>query len=235
MDEKEKKVDTAETTDKAAAGGEKKKSGKGKIIAVVILTLLLAGGTWVGIHFVSQNMNYLTIDNARVTTTQFHIMPQMPGTLERFVLVEGLYVAENEVLGWIENGPSLRSPVDGMVIRTSVVQGQAVSPHESLAIIADTNDIHIEANIEETDISRVRIGQEVTVTIDTFGNRQFNGYIADIGRITSAELAGTAMFFNTGGTFTRVTHLLPVRINITDDVLLDNFIGVNARVRIPTR
>jgi RND family efflux transporter MFP subunit len=73
------------------------------------------------------------------------------------------------------------------------------------------------------------------VTIDPFGSRQFTGYVAEIGQVTAAELTGNAMFFNTGGTFTRVTHLIPVRVNIVDDVNLDSFIGVNARVRISLR
>jgi len=214
---------------------EKKKSGKGKIIAVLLITLLLAGGAGIGGYFLWQSTGYLTTDNARVTTSLIHISPNIPGILERFMVYEGRYVEKNEVLGWVEMDTAMRSPVDGLIISTDAVQAQTVSPMQSIAVIADTSDIHIEANIEETDISRLQIGMDVTVTIDPFGNRQFSGYISEIGMVTSAELAGTAMFFNTGGTFTRVTQLLPVRINITDDVNLDSFIGVNARVRIPLR
>jgi len=214
---------------------EAKKKGKGKIIILLILTVVLAVGTVIGIHFVRQSMNYLTTDNARVTTTLIAINPDIPGTLERFTVSEGSYVTENEILGWVQNGEALRSPVDGLVLYTSAVQEQFVSPHEPVAIIADLNNIHIQANIEETDITSLYRGQPVTVTIDTFGNREFNGYISEIGRATNAELSGQALFFNTGGTFTRVTHLIPIEVIITDDVELDNFIGVNARVRIPLR
>ena len=212
-----------------------KKKGKGKILAVLLITLLLAGGAGAGGFFVWQSSGYLTTDNARVTTSLIHIAPNIPGILERFTVYVGRYVVDNEILGWVENDTAMRSPVNGLVIHTDAVQDQSVSPMQTVAVIADTGNIHIEANIEETDIPRLQIGMEVIVTIDPFGNRQFSGYIAEIGMITSAELAGTAMFFNTGGTFTRVTHLLPVRVNITDDVNLDNFIGVNARVRIPLR
>ena len=227
MNEKEKvSTETAEN--------EKKKSGIGKVVFVIVLTLLLAGGTFAGIHFYSRSVNYFTTDNARVTTDLFHIVSPIPGTLERFTISEGMYVEENDVLGWVENSPAMRSPITGLVIYTNAVQDQLVG-HEPVAVIADTGNIHVQANIEETDISRIHVGQTAIVTIDTFGNRQFYGYVAEIGRITQAELTGATMFFNTGGTFTRVTHLLPVRINITDDVNLDNLIGVNARVRIPLR
>jgi len=212
---------------------EVKKSGKGKFIFVLILTLLLGAGAWFGFQFYMQSASYLTTDNARVTTNLITISANMPGILERFTLYEGRYVVENEVLGWVENGEALRSPFDGLVIRTHAVQEQMVSPMEPLAVIADINNLHVQANIEETDIARVHVGQPAIVTIDVFGNRQFNGYVSEIGRVTSAELAGTSLFFNTGGTFTRVTHLIPIEITITDDVNLDSLIGVNARVRLP--
>ncbi|MCL2197950.1 MAG: HlyD family efflux transporter periplasmic adaptor subunit [Defluviitaleaceae bacterium] len=206
-----------------------------KFIIILVITLLLAGGAATGIYFIWRSTGYLTTDNARVTTTLVGIAPNIPGTLERFTLYEGRYVAENEIIGWVENGETMRAPFDGIVLHTNARQDQQVSPMDNLAVIGDINNIHIQANIEETDIGRLHRGQRVYVTIDPFGNRQFTGYISEIARITGAELTGQAMFFNTGGTFTRVTHLIPIEITLHDDIILDNFIGVNARVRIPLR
>ncbi|MCL2217044.1 MAG: efflux RND transporter periplasmic adaptor subunit [Defluviitaleaceae bacterium] len=214
---------------------EEPKKKKSKLPLILLLTLILAGGAATGIFFLWRNAGYLVTDNARVTTTLVPIAPNLPGTLESFNIYEGLYVAENEILGWVENDVAMRSPVNGLVVHTDAVQGQVVSPMQPVAVIADIENLHIIANIAETDIKRLEIGQPAIITIAPFGSRQFNGYVARISSITTAELAGTAMFFNTGGTFTHVTHLIPVRINITDDVNLDNFIGVNARVRIPLR
>jgi len=209
---------------------------KTKVIIALVITLIMGSGVGAGIYFISQSINYLTTDNARVTTTLFPVVPTMPGTLERLNVTLGTVVAENDIIGWVQNDAAMRSPVNGIVVYTSAVQDQLVSPHEPVAIIADTSDIHIRANIEETDISRLQLGQQVFVTIDTFGSRQFTGYISEIGMITQAELTGQAMFFNTGGTFTRVTHLIPIKVSLLDeDVNLDTLIGINARVRIPVR
>jgi len=221
--------------EQAAAEQVEKKKGKGKIIGLLILFVILGTGGFFGFRFVHQSVNYLITDNARVTTDLIHISSNIPGVLERFTISSGQYVGANEIIGWVENDEAMRAPVDGFVLSSFAVQGQAVSPMETLAVIADINRIHISANIEETDILRLQIGQSAIVTIDGLGNQQFNGYISDIGRITHAELTGQAMFFNTGGTFTRVTHLIPVEISIIDDINLDNLIGVNARVRIPIR
>ena len=224
-----------EGTGKETEDTNAKKKGKGKLLIVLLLTLILAGGAGTGGFFVWRNAGYLTTDNARVTTTLIAITADIPGPLQRFTIYEGRYVEENEVLGWVENGEAFRSPFNGLVVQSSAQQYQIVSPMEHLAVIADIDDLHIQANIRETDIAGLQVGQPAIVTIDPFGNRQFNGYISEIGMVTAAELTGQAMFFNTGGTFTRVTHLIPIKINITDDVSLDNFIGVNARVRIPVR
>ena len=220
---------------KNAEEATEKKKGKGKIIIAAVLTLILLTGAGVGFHFYWQGANYIVTDNARVTTNLIAVVPPVTGILERFMIYEGRYVAENEILGWVENGEAMRSPVDGLVVHSSAVQNQVVSPHEPVAVIADVNNLHIQANIEETDIAKIQVGQAVTVTIDPLGNREFTGYVSEIGRITAAELSGQAMFFNTGGTFTRVTHLIPIKIKIVDDINLDNFIGVNARVRIPLK
>jgi len=229
-----KKPDATEnkTTDENV---DAKKKGKSKLLIVLILTLVLAAGAGIGGYFVWHNTGYLTTDNARVTTTLIAITADIPGPLQRFTIYEGRYVEENEVLGWVENGEAFRAPFNGLVVQSSAQQDQIVSPMEHLAVIANIDDLHIQANIRETDIAGLRVGQPVMVTIDPFGNRQFNGYISEIGMVTAAELTGQAMFFNTGGTFTRVIHLIPIKINIVDDINLDSFIGVNARVRIPLR
>ena len=213
----------------------KKKGGKKKIFLLFLLTAGLAAGGVFGFQHLWQAANYLVTDNARVTTNLIVIAPSMPGVLERFTAAEGNYVRENEILGWVKNGEAMRSPIDGLVIYTNAVQDQVVTPQEPVAVIADINSIHIRANIEETEIAKIQPGQNVFVTIDTFGARQFAGYISEIGRITQAELTGNAMSFTTGGTFNRITHLIPVKINLIDDINLHSLIGINARVRIQLR
>jgi len=222
----DERVETTEVT-------EKKKKKAPKVAVIIVLMLAIATGVYFGIQYFIESSRYIVTENARVTTNLATIMPTVPGRLERFTIYEGRQVARDEVLGWVENSEAFRSPFDGIVVRANAQQDQIVSPMETLAVIADMGNLHIQANIEETYISAVQIGQEVTVTIDALGRRQFNGYVYSIGRVTDAELTGTAMFFNTGGTFTKVTQLIPVRINITDDINLDSIIGLNASVRIP--
>jgi len=181
------------------------------------------------------NAGFLTIDNARVATTLIPVSANTPGVLERFMVYEGQRINEDEILGWVAGGDAMRSPVDGLVIQASAMQGQVVSPMDPIAVISDINNLHVQAYIEETDITRLHLGQAATVAIEPFGRQQFAGYISEIGHATSAALAGQEMFVNINGSISRVTRLIPIKINIVDDVNLDSLIGVNASVRIPIR
>jgi len=221
------------TTDITETPEVKKKSGK--LIIILILAVTIIVGAAIGIYFYRQSVNYLTTGNARINATLVPIVPLSTGRLSSFIAIEGRYVSEDEVLGRIEGGGVLRSPVDGVVVHVSAVSNQVVSPHAAVAVVADTSTVHIQVNIEETHIERLRVGQVVFVNIDAFGNQQFEGYISQIGRITDAALMGNLTSFTTAGTFTRVTQLIPVQITITDDVYLNDRIGLNATVRIPLR
>jgi len=219
--------------DEAATGtpGNAAKKGKGGIIFAVAIAVLAIIGGGITLH-VSRRTPHVTTGNARVTADLITLRATSPGLLERFTLYEGREVREGEILGWVENGESFRSPVNGVVVDTNVTVGQHVLPMEALATIADTSNIHIQANIYETEIQNVRLGQPVTVTIDAFGNRRFNGYVSSISRINQAELAGMPVALFTG-TFRRFTHNVPVRISITDDVNLSYVLGASARVSLP--
>jgi len=224
------KITTTETSETI----DPKKSGGKKVIAIILLFTLIVGGI-IGVYFFRQSTGYLTTGNAIVATNLIPIVPPAPGRLDRLTISEGSYVARDEIIGRVENFGHLRSPVDGVVVRVNAVLNQVVSPHEAVAVIADIDNMHIRANIEETQLGRLQVGQRAYVTVDAIGRQWFAGYISEIGRVTDAALMGHMTSFTTGGTFTRVVQLIPIQIRVTDEVRLYNFIELNATVRIPLR
>jgi len=195
-----------------------------KAVAMILAVAIIAGAG-VG-AFMWYNAGFIATDNAKVATTMIPVSANGAGVLERFALQEGQQVSMDEVLGWVEGGNAMRSPVNGLVTQTNAVQGQQVSPMETVAVISYTGNVHIQANIEETDILNVRLGQRAYVRIDTFGRQRFAGYVSNI---------GTSALPYTGLGNSRATLLIPVEITIVDNVDLDRLIGVNASVRIPLR
>jgi len=210
---------------------KKKKSLKTMILAAVLGLMLLGGGAFAA-YVVLTGQRSISTGNASVTTDLIYITASMPGYLERFNVHSGMYVEAGQILGWLRGGESFRSPVDGIVVSVGARQGQEIRPMEPLAIIADVNNLHVRANVYESEVQNIRLGQPVSVTLDGVRGHTFAGYVRYIGRITDLELAGGAIMVQTG-TFRRITHTLPIEITITDDIDLSLFLGTNARVSIP--
>lgn len=219
------------TDENAVAETPSVKNKSGIIVAVVVGILAIAGGIIAAIFLLSRPQ-VIETGNARITTNIVHISSLAAGRLERFTIQEGMRVQKGEVLGWVQSGSAMRSPVNGIVLHVFAEIGQEIAPGEVLAMIADTDKIHIQANIYETEIYKIKAGQTARVTIDVFGNRNFTGLVRNVKRASEIELAGFPVMINTGGSFRRITHTIPVEIVITDDVDLSNFLGTSARVNI---
>ena len=190
-------------------------------------TILVAGAIGYGAFsmFMWNAGGSITTDNAQVATRTVPITTS-GGVLERFTISQGQEVRVGDILGWVEGQDAMRSPVDGVVMEVNAVQGQRVLPMEAVALISDRNSLHIQANIQETDILQLSLGQKVYVGVDTFGGQVFEGYVAHIGGVALPRV---------GNTTTRTTLLIPVEVNIVEEVGLERLIGVNASVRIPLR
>jgi HlyD family secretion protein len=80
----------------------------------------------------------------------------------------------------------IRSPIDGLVIDRAVEPGESVSNEENrtplFQVVGDLQRIEIHAQVDETDIGRIRAGQEVTFTVDAYPQRQFRGKVLEMHR-----------------------------------------------------
>jgi len=217
-----------ETENKPATEG---KNSNTKFLAVVITIVVIAAIAFAA-YILLTRQRTISTGNARVTTDLIYITAMMPGVLERFNVHSGMRVEAGQIIGWLHRGESFRSPIDGIVVSTHAVVDQHIRPMEPLAVIADINNLHIQANFYESDIQDIRPGQPVAVTLDGVRGRTFAGYVRYIRRITELELAGGPIMVQTG-TFRRITHTIPVEIVVTDDVDLSVFLGTNARVSLP--
>lgn len=111
----------------------------------------------------------------------------------------------------------IRAPVNGLVDKTFVETGEYVTPGQRLAIVHDPTQIWIEANIKETEIRKLKIGQPVEVLVDAYPDHNFIGKVAVIGSSTTSEFA-LLPTPNPSGNFTKITQRLPVRIAIDQQV-----------------
>jgi membrane fusion protein (multidrug efflux system) len=105
------------------------------------------------------------------------------------------------------------SPITGVVSQVIADPGERVQPGQPIAIVNDPQDVWIIANIEETHIREVRVGQPVEIDVDAYPRRSFQGKVWKIGAATRSEFAiipaGSA-----SAHFIKVTQRLPVKIAV---------------------
>jgi len=117
----------------------------------------------------------------------------------------------------------VRAPFDGYATQVSALQPgvfvvTAMSGFSSTASVGlvSTQDVWVEANIKETDLTWVKVGDKVTIDVDTYPSKHWHGSVASIGAATGAEFS-LLPTSNTGGNWTKVVQRVPVRIRIEQD------------------
>ena len=78
----------------------------------------------------------------------------------------------------------ITAPIDGIVIARQVDMGQTVaasmSAPELFIIAADLTKMRVIANIDESDVGRIRPGQVVSFTVDAYPSEEFEGTVSQI-------------------------------------------------------
>ena len=104
--------------------------------------------------------------------------------------------------------------IDGVVTRRNVNPGNYVQIGQNLMAIRSLDDIWVDANFKETQLSHLRIGQPVDLYVDMYGSRQvFKGRVGGFTMGTGSTLA-LLPAQNATGNFVKVVQRLPVRIEL---------------------
>ena len=122
----------------------------------------------------------------------------------------------------------ITSPTSGVIASVSTQEGETVSA--SLAAptflsIIDLRRLEVQAYVDETDIGKIRIGQQATFTVDTYPDTDFQGYVTAIypkaviqdnvvNYIVTVKIAGTAGKILRPEMTTNVTITLESRKNV---------------------
>jgi len=103
------------------------------------------------------------------------------------------------------------APVDGVVGQRSARVGNYVAPGTALLAVVPIQAAYVLANYQETQLSHVRPGQRVRITVDAFRGRALNGVVDSL-----APASGVAFSpippDNATGNFTKVVQRLPLKI-----------------------
>lgn len=103
------------------------------------------------------------------------------------------------------------APADGYVTRKSAEAGNQVQAGQPIMAVVPLGDIWVIANYKETQLAKIKPGQEVEIEVDTFKGKTFKGKVDSI-------MAGTGAVFslfppeNATGNFVKVVQRIPVKI-----------------------
>jgi membrane fusion protein, multidrug efflux system len=104
------------------------------------------------------------------------------------------------------------APVSGIVGERSVQPGQNVSPGQQLMTIVplDSENIWVTANFKETQLTYMRPGQPVKISVDAYG-RTYDGHVLNIAGASGARYSLLPPE-NATGNYVKVVQRIPVKI-----------------------
>jgi membrane fusion protein, multidrug efflux system len=131
---------------------------------------------------------------------------------------------------------NVRAPVEGTFSNRLVNTGDFIQAGQRLGNVVPLDDVFIDANYKETQLKRIRPGQPVTIKVDAYGFRKFNGLVDSI-----SPAAGSVFTLlppdNATGNFTKIVQRLPVRIRVPKSVARQGMLraGMSVYTTVDTR
>lgn len=110
---------------------------------------------------------------------------------------------------------TIRSPIAAVIDRTFVLPGEYVQSGQRILLLHNPGEVWVEANIKETQVGHLKLGQMVVVSVDAYPSDRFVGRIARIGSATTARFA-LLPTPNPSGNFTKITQRVPVKIDMVE-------------------
>jgi len=129
------------------------------------------------------------------------------------------------------------APVSGYVAKRQVQLGQRVQPGANLMTIVPLEQLWIEANFKETQLSKMRIGQPVKVHADLYGGDvEYDGKVAALGLGTGSAFS-LLPAQNASGNWIKIVQRVPVRIEVEPKQLAEHplRLGLSMAVDVTVR
>ena len=206
------------------------------IIGILALIVIAVGG--IAGYYWYENTYYVSTDDASVSSDLVSVIPKISGQILELNVNQGDIIKKNQILARLEmnNLPDtsveqslIRSPINGVVVAKRGTLGEMAMTGQTMFTLADPANFYVTANVEETKVEKIKVGQPVDISIDQFGSQKFSGNVKSIGEAANSALS--IFSASSSGTFTKVVQRIPVKIQLdkSDNKILP---GTNAVVKI---
>ena len=123
-------------------------------------------------------------------------------------------VAQREVTALQVKRSTLIAPFDGVVSHMPKV-GDYARTGVMVASLVSTTKVWVEANFKETEITYMRKGQDVEMTVDAYPGHVWQGKVASLAQATGSEFS-LLPAQNATGNWVKVVQRLPVNVFLDD-------------------
>lgn len=191
-------------------------------------------------YFYWMSLAYVDTLHARVVGSLVRVSFPAASRVMELPVEVGDAVAQNEKIATLELSSMgttplgttkvlvpVRAPITGMVVEKASQVGDVLSPGQPIVTLVDPQQVWIRANIHETRIAHVQVGQPVRIRIRAL-NRTFPGRVEQIIGATTSTLAG-------GGSGTDISTPSLVEVPVDISIASNGYTlypGMSAEVRI---
>ena len=128
----------------------------------------------------------------------------------------------------------VKAPIAGVLANFSVKVGEVINATIPLCSLVDDSRVWVEANLKETDLTWLRIGQRATIHVDAYPGLEWHGRVVALTPGTGSEFS-LLPAQNSSGNWVKVVQRITVRIQFTDPVDASRLsAGMSAEVTIDT-
>lgn len=132
------------------------------------------------------------------------IKPPISGRVETVLVEEGAHVRKGQVLAWMSSteraalldaarakgkeevkqweemyrSTPILAPITGSIILRKVESGQSFTSQDAVLVMSDR--LTVKANVDETDISQIKVGQKARIMLDAYQDKVFPAHISQI-------------------------------------------------------
>lgn len=193
------------------------------------LAVVAIGAFAAGFTYWYNNAQYVYVDASAVQAPEIDLAPTIAGTLYSTYVNVGDSVAANQPVARVGN-QLIKTNVSGLIVSIPPAIGAQLNPGQTVVSMIDPTQLRVVGEVDENKgLDRIKVGDQVTFTVDAFGSKQFSGVVDEVA--PTANSAGVV--FNISNQRQVQQFDVKVRFDTTTYAALKN--GMSARMWVYTR
>lgn len=126
------------------------------------------------------------------------------------------------------------APVNGQIGKRNLEIGQYVQPGQPLMTVVNKDKFWVVANFKETQLEKMKAGQEATIKLDGYPDIDIKGKISSLSLATGAKFSLLPPD-NATGNFVKITQRVPVKIEIDENAKYKDILRAGLSVEVEVK